>query len=1316
MHLSAVQMSVTPDAELRASVATMRPQHGLPPDLNALYYSKDTDSQMMKFKCFYASVFLSGAVIIPISAQQVVGVTATQAVLHYQSASSAPCQVQASTSRSMSPLVPDVDPALFVGANLDSRPGGVMSQGGGNDRYFVVGKRRADLASDGKHYSRALQAFTEYFFQVNCGGTLLSGRFVTSNPPLGNNFPEPPPFDSQSFGNYAWPTIDWNDQTKTYVDPMTGILLKRATSPGWYGSSQTGKTFGFAFDLNGAWANPSNILSGTSATRATYSGTGGDPIFLAFDPSQLTGNGGANFSGWGNRQTMDNMMVRVFGTGTGTISGCLSDDSGAHCVSPAVNVVKLGASGGNPAGTYPASCASDGASGCFPNNGFWGGWNFTPSGGQLGVESATVNLAGSSVTAGSGTFNLNWKAGGKIYIAGSAPGCANNLCTIASVNSSSSLTILESAGTLSGAAFKNANAGIVLWVSKGSGLQTASISVNFDYSYSDPATMPLNGTVPQCSPNSTTVSWAADGVTPIPPVAGELCITSQSLYLLIPSTGETRFLAPLSYFSDSSDAAVDQASGIQALAGGFDAGDPNTFYVQATPTGGLSVFRGVYNAAVFKYRSYPHSLYPSNTASYVPGQDTTQYWYRGPAWSDTGITWTNMTKPSQNLALGAQIAAGDPNWDPNIFLSPGVTAVGSGRAFTGNGPVGYGETVGLIHSFDLSTGKLVQSATTWTSFPARWCGIHSLVFLSGWYGMICNPLGGAYGFNGNSGLVGIGPWQMTPTAVYKNGAFNPDTSMTASSPRDACPAIPSFLSSIVPANPACVTFQSQMACSHSPHAGENTKWPCEYNPNWSELQPVAPGDGILVTNGPGHPETLLVVSVQALGGMNYQFTAVRGTTVSGYKNASTAWTGLVVPPTTDCDISNCTPGIGMWFNGTGSSVTWMLDPGAFAAHSDLGNAPTPGANSYCQTASCRFNVPMAQQIGSFAKAKQFQQGSFAGVTGAIAMQGYPSVHQLMAPPSEQVWMLNFRHLNPSTGVGAENPSPVGAVTYNLVSGTQGVFRFTSVNGGLHYKLVPVIAYAGYHLLQDVSSPSKGNIITDSTPWNYCVVLNAGECETGSAAGEVYMSVPQGVVRGDQNCVSNWYDDNFPCVFTPPAQAAFGIQQGISRDDPNGTNWRRITMGLSGPGRQFQFGSFIPDPTGTWAFMQGYWLDGVRNDLMIAKLPPWPNPQDVTTNRTNFVPQPIQVSANSNVLAARVRFGYAENGAPGSFFCTPRREACITGGSPYSFQSENPGWQPCASGCTIPVPAIPGRVLFYAVDSQDGAGNTIPGNVQVLVVR
>src|ERR1700733_2880262 len=124
----------------------------------------------------------------------VIGTSATQAILNYQAPDANPCQVQVSTNASMTPLAADVNPTLFTAANQDNRPGSASNSP--TDRYFVAGKRRSDVALDGLRHSRALQAFTLYYVSVNCDGTAATTQFTTANPPLGNNYPEPPPFDA----------------------------------------------------------------------------------------------------------------------------------------------------------------------------------------------------------------------------------------------------------------------------------------------------------------------------------------------------------------------------------------------------------------------------------------------------------------------------------------------------------------------------------------------------------------------------------------------------------------------------------------------------------------------------------------------------------------------------------------------------------------------------------------------------------------------------------------------------------------------------------------------------------------------------------------------------------------------------------------------------------------------------------------------------------------------------------------------------------------------------------------------------------------
>ena len=96
---------------------------------------------------------------------QVRGVTSTQAILAYRAPDTNPCSVEVSESASYSPLAHDVDPAMFAGSNLDNRPGSTTS---GLERVFVAGSRRAEKASNGKWYSRALQAFTTHYFRIRC--------------------------------------------------------------------------------------------------------------------------------------------------------------------------------------------------------------------------------------------------------------------------------------------------------------------------------------------------------------------------------------------------------------------------------------------------------------------------------------------------------------------------------------------------------------------------------------------------------------------------------------------------------------------------------------------------------------------------------------------------------------------------------------------------------------------------------------------------------------------------------------------------------------------------------------------------------------------------------------------------------------------------------------------------------------------------------------------------------------------------------------------------------------------------------------------
>jgi hypothetical protein len=124
--------------------------------------------------------------------------------------------------------------------------------------------------------------------------------------------------------------------------------------------------------------------------------------------------------------------------------------------------------------------------------------------------------------------------------------------------------------------------------------------------------------------------------------------------------------------------------------------------------------------------------------------------------------------------------------------------------------------------------------------------------------------------------------------------------------------------------------------------------------------------------------------------------------------------------------------------------------------------------------------------------------------------------------------------------------------------------------------------------------------------------------------------------------------------------------------------------------------------------RGEWVDGARTGLWLMALPPFPAYDGIP--RQNFVPLDFEVPGGAgpwNAPNARIRFGYAENGPAGSFYCTSRQEECSTEGTPFAYtSSDSRTLQNCALGCAITVPTISGRTLYYKIDWLDNQGNVL----------
>lgn len=276
---------------------------------------------------------------------QVVYATNTQAVLSYAAPDNNACSIKVSENASLSPLVHDVDPALFAGSDSDARSGAISA---GTHRIFVVGTRNADIGADGVNYSRALQENTAHYYQVACGSSVATGSFTTAVTALGDTYRDIPYANPNHPGAIIVPTIN-DDITQTVVDPHTGVLMKKVSNNAEF----TGAANSFLFLYYGGHINmcatqksgpdssgylcafPSGdggagrlfyITSGGQSTYLGYispdrrSGPDGWPFMLSIGAPQITDDGSIYAAIGGNSG-----LILVKGTYAGNYQGVIGN-------------------------------------------------------------------------------------------------------------------------------------------------------------------------------------------------------------------------------------------------------------------------------------------------------------------------------------------------------------------------------------------------------------------------------------------------------------------------------------------------------------------------------------------------------------------------------------------------------------------------------------------------------------------------------------------------------------------------------------------------------------------------------------------------------------------------------------------------------------------------------------------------------------------------------------------------------------------------------------------------------------------------------
>jgi hypothetical protein len=804
------------------------------------------------------------------------------------------------------------------------------------------------------------------------------------------------------------------------------------------------------------------------------------------------------------------------------------------------------------------------------------------------------------------------------------------------------------------------NFGVKLWVNPNGGtvyLQNAqnnwAVSNQFFTEYQGAGTTGCDGV-------NHTVTYAADGVTLLAtPTTGYYCTFEDEfgntyLYLLIPSTGESRKLSNL-------------LNGAQ-LGYGYNT---STGYLQS-----CAYNDNPSNPSVQKYAVWNDNRSNNST--------------QNPAISCSSIQ-TQQT-------VTQEIAAAYPQIDFTYFGNPALqhTAYPFFKFMMRPQQGALAWFCDVDASQPVGASQVPFCHNSWDTYPSRWGGIHGFEYY------MISPKAGNYGggwsneysissYLGARGTTAIEQWDVQINKIYNNGGA---TSLSAAfTDPQTCQQLgvtdPRWIALGASGNnciqmdvldPVSTTAGSQdlaplgsfplgskpAAWPHNASScgGDNTTTNC-----WSYLQPIAPGDNLIDLSQGGVHELFGVGAVTPITGnpnatehvvLWRAYNAFGQCASSGQAHSS----GFVL---TEILPSVCY-GSGFILYPNGNIAQGTVDNpqlnGGHIIQWPIGNQfilSTPYTWNFANDLGgygAGYGVRIGQvpqiwgQWANFGVQSDFPfDGSFKGL-GIGIIQSHAGGLTYSCSTCE--WILDGRPLGGAGG----GLNTLWNHTYTKVSGTNSVYQIDLPEGqntSLDLKRQSVRMWAGQHLIKNISGPNSQ--LSDSTPWQGCIALNAGECVSGSQAGQIFEVVPQATLSiGCQIDLTI----NTPCVAPMAAQVAGYAQHDISAADPFGLRGRVLTMAFGGPGRTSNYANMHALSTADWGVTTVAWGDGRRGDVWGVKLPRLPNRDSI--NRTTFVSIPVSMGGVSG-SSVRIRFGYAEYGSDGTgqpLLCSPNRlEDCTT---------------------------------------------------------
>lgn len=1280
---------------------------------------------------------------IPIT---LVGATEQQVVVSFRASNPAigHCKIAIYQDSGFTRKVHDTDIGIFTDGEDCSRPYNVVD---GKLVTAVLGRRTSELANagiqTGRKVERSLQTDHSYYIKVsdydaNTFGTL---QVSTATIPWGRTNIEDAPISSIA-GEFAYPNLDWTPagDSTSYTDPVSGVEVHRTAIPQWNPAINSPDSFIKVFDESSSWTSPNNILS-TSGSYASTNNQG--VLFLPFTDSDISRGGPDQYIWWGGHFIND-IEARFDGycpSGSSeacTVQACLGSNHtpGWNCSSLPLDI-NLGASSSTFA--KPAS---------FPNFPLIG-WGFVrtpvledisvPWGECITVTSSVAtmtNCGDRSFFPVKGVHNNKINIGGTYY-------------TVDQVTSATTLTLQESSVNISS----------TYWIWGGFGVLVRKKTADTNTIYLSKAQYrtafgvlggpPANGVPRYCSDLTFSVSWAADGTTPLnPPLTGRMCqINGDNFYYgVLLSDGSFRWLSNLDHLDYSGT-----GTGFRIPAFPFSPTNPYALvgihtddsygYIADShdPRAGLA-YRVPYEITYdpsCHFRSYTGNSYATNNGN----ADCFTWVNKTPGNGHPGATLSEQLGIAVNSIPGWSITGLDyNNFDAKLVAGNYIDF------HIKQNPSGGGNNVIAFHvRFDLRNNLISTAYDTFSGgIPnIRWSCTHSTG-----YGMSDNVYGEdeiAACVQANGTGYGAGPHMFKDViSVSTDGiSFNTNTAVT-NTMAGACP--------VTSLGPAAGTLQCLWIKTSSDHPCdiggsdiENSTYPCPWGAGANLLNQTFQvgdfiqrmthnnGDGTTgAIENDGKNEKLRILEKISCGVncwiLDLMRWAVNDNLLSIGVPGSPSLAGSAA---LFFDHLYTGPGGSTHNNGwnaamTGSFFDWvplatltnaqsepLLGP---SGHTGFGPKPTdPLDLTVVAGGKSRIGRTTGDDQTAYHVHEIFAS-TWEGITvscGSDTCEQYPTSNRWTAPTIwERSVYDDIRHINPGQGNGAEAIANQWAQTLTLVSGQTFTYILTGALNGASsdYKAHRLHLSSTRFAYRDISGP--GSTIDDSKPYTFCQVYKANQCRSGSSVGTLYVVAPNAytALGGALTNTKRTYTPNASYL---QYNSGWMVQGLYDRNDLTGSLQRRITMGLSWPSMQYQFSSPHNDSTGHFSFVRTSYLDDFRPSHLTVTYPSIA-PID-NLNRTRYQHFPTKLPPGGD---ARLRYGYAENGADGTFHCETYQDDCVTDASiaPFAYVSDDSlTATTCSSGCTIDLPLLSGRVAYWRAERLFGS-IWIPGPTQIKAVQ